>query len=204
MIFYLAHRYSCILYVTYILTFSLVPFLTHYRALPLHILFLLITRVPSQDRLFLIGRYFVDGLLSHPLQNALSLLPAPSPTFTELSRKSSCLQAPAIRTGHIKVKATAAGLGVWLPQGLTVASLAAAFGACFLRLQKATLGSTTVPKSHLWKLACCLWMKGKVHVVSTAPQRELNQNQTQIIRYPSPAAPLGTTQGLAAGGCSPF
>ena len=49
---------------------------------------------------------------------------------------------PAISRGH-RGTATARGLGVWLSQSLTFGSLAAAFRACFLRLQKATLGSTS-------------------------------------------------------------
>jgi len=35
------------------------------------------------------------------------------------------------------------GVGGWLSQSLTFGSLAAEFGACFLRLQNATLGSTS-------------------------------------------------------------
>jgi len=45
--------------------------------------------------------------------------------------------------GRIRGKANTRGLGAWLSQSFTFGSLAAAFGACFLRLQKATLGSTS-------------------------------------------------------------
>jgi hypothetical protein len=51
------------------------------------------------------------------------------------------LQTPVSR-GRIEGKANTRGLGVWLLQSLTFGSLAAAFGACFLRFQKATLGNT--------------------------------------------------------------
>jgi len=43
---------------------------------------------------------------------------------------------------RIRGKANTRGLGVWL-QSLTFGSLAALFGACFLGLQKVTLGSTS-------------------------------------------------------------
>jgi len=64
-------------------------------------------------------------------------------TLAELSRKYPYPQTPAISRGHIRGKANTGGLGVWPSQSLTFGSLAAAFGACFLRLQKATLGSTS-------------------------------------------------------------
>jgi len=63
-------------------------------------------------------------------------------SFAELSRKYPYPQTPAISRGHTRGKASTRGLGVWLSQSLTFGSLAAAFGACFLRLHKATLGST--------------------------------------------------------------
>ena len=62
-------------------------------------------------------------------------------TFAELSRKYPYSQTPAISRGRIEGKANARGLGVWLSQSLTFGNLAAAFGACFLRLKKASLGS---------------------------------------------------------------
>jgi len=65
-------------------------------------------------------------------------------TFAELSRKYPYPQTPAISRGCIRGKANTRGRGVWLSQSLTFGSLAAAFGACFL---KATLGST----SGRWK-----------------------------------------------------
>ena len=76
---------------------------------------------------------------------------------------------PAISRGRIEGKASTRGLGVWLSQSLTFGNLAAAFGACFLRLQEASLGSDSgrckdtlqdhawclaVAKPHLWKLGC--------------------------------------------------
>ena len=62
-------------------------------------------------------------------------------TFAELSRKDPYPQTPAISRGRIRGKINTRDLGVWLSQSLTFGSLAAAFGACFLRLQKSSLGS---------------------------------------------------------------
>ena len=56
-------------------------------------------------------------------------------TFAELSRKYPYPQTTAISRGCIKGTANTRGLGVWLSQKC---SLAAACGACFFRLQKAT------------------------------------------------------------------
>ena len=64
-------------------------------------------------------------------------------TFAELSQKYPYPQTPAISRECIRGKANPRGLGVWLSQSLTFGSLAAAFGACILRLQKAMLGSTS-------------------------------------------------------------
>jgi len=61
-------------------------------------------------------------------------------TFAQLSQKYPYPQTPAISRGRIRGKANTRGLRVWLSQSLTFGSLAAAFGACFLRLQKAALG----------------------------------------------------------------
>jgi hypothetical protein len=60
--------------------------------------------------------------------------------FAELSRKS---EDPSHQQGGIGGKANTRGLGVWLSQSFTFGSLAAACGACFLKIQKATLGSTS-------------------------------------------------------------
>jgi len=57
-------------------------------------------------------------------------------TFAELLRKYPYPQT--LSRGCIRGKANTRGLGVWLSQSLTFGSLAAAFGACFLRPQKAT------------------------------------------------------------------
>jgi len=64
-------------------------------------------------------------------------------TFAELSRKYPYSQRPRPSAGGalIEGKANTRGLGVWLSQSLTFGNLPAAFGACFLRLQKASLGS---------------------------------------------------------------
>ena len=92
-----------------------------------------ITESPFQDRLLLIRQFFWKAYWAHSfaelLRNFRENYPYP--------------QTPAISRGRIKGKAKARSLGVWLSQSLTFGSLAAAFGACFLRLQKATLGSTS-------------------------------------------------------------
>jgi len=78
-------------------------------------------------------------------------------TFTELSRNYPYPQTLAISRRRIKGKANTRGLSVWLLQDLTFGSLAAAFGACFLRLQKATLGSTGGCKDVLQDHGIWLW-----------------------------------------------
>ena len=99
-----------------------------------------ITESPSQDKLLLIRQFF--AWLTGPLPSKCTLTFAHS--FAKLSRKyPNYLQTPAISTGGIKGKANTRGLGVWLSQSLTCESLVGAFGPCFLRLQKATLGSTS-------------------------------------------------------------
>ena len=68
-------------------------------------------------------------------------------SFAELSRnfrENTPIRRPSHQQGGAsEEKANTRGLGVWLSQSLTFGSLPAAFGACFLRLQKATLGSTS-------------------------------------------------------------
>ena len=62
-------------------------------------------------------------------------------TLAKLSRKYPYSQTPAISRGELKEKRTPVCLGAWLSQSLAFGNLAAASGACFLRLQKASLGS---------------------------------------------------------------
>jgi len=64
-------------------------------------------------------------------------------SFEKLARKYPYPQTPAIGRARIRGKANTRGLGAGLSQSLTLGSLAAAFGACFLRLHKATLGNTS-------------------------------------------------------------
>jgi hypothetical protein len=107
-------------------------------------------------------------------------------TFAELTRKYPYPQTPDISRGRIRGKENTRGLGVWLSQSLTFGSFAAAFGACFLRLQKATLAVPAAGARMCFKTAVfgcgeashweawLLPMKGKVNV-----------------RYHSPAGPPG-------------
>ena len=132
-------------------------------------------------------------------------------TFAELSRK---YPYPAISRGRIEGKASTRGLGDWLSQSLTFGNLAVAFGACFSRLQKASLGSDSGRirqvqgcASGPWCLAvtCCheasplevrlLPMKGKAIVQKHNHTGEMNQNQTEILWCPSPAGPRAAVGG---------
>ena len=85
--------------------------------------------------------FFLQGLLTHLLQHVLWLSPAPSQNFREHSRTYPYSQTPAISRGRIEGKGNTRGLGDWLSQSITFGNLAAAFGACFSRLQKASSGS---------------------------------------------------------------
>ena len=85
-----------------------------------------ITESPSQDRLLLMRQFFAR--LTAPLsQNALWLSPTLSQNFREISLSAD----PSHQQGAHQRGKKESG------------SLAAAFGACFLRLQKVTLGSTS-------------------------------------------------------------
>ena len=83
----------------------------------------------------------VTARFTGPLPSKCTLTFAQS--FAELSRKYPHPQAPANSRGRIRGTASTRGLGVWPSQSFAFGSLAAAFGACFLRFQKATLGSTS-------------------------------------------------------------
>ena len=124
-------------------------------------------------------------------------------SFAELSQnfrrtfaKTSLSADPSHQQKAHQRKTNTRGLGAWLSQSLLFGSLAAAFGACFLRLQKATLGSTSGrSKDSLHDHGVWLWRsltfgsyEGKVNVRSTSPHSELNQNQAD---YPSPAGSPG-------------
>ena len=113
---------------------------------------------------FWLGTFFAQGLLGHSLQSALWLSAAPSQNFRENTPIIPLSTDPSHQQGGApEEKQTPRGLGVWLSQSLTFGSLAAAFGACFLRLQKATLGSTSgrckdVLQDHgiwLWRSLTC-------------------------------------------------
>ena len=103
-------------------------------------------------------------------------------TFAELSRKYPYPQTPAISRGCIRGKANTRGLGVWLSQSLTFGSLAAAFGACFLKLQKATFGSTSgrckdVLQDHgIWRCHSTAGPPGRQEVVALTSCNIYNDN----------------------------
>ena len=86
---------------------------------------------------------FCQAYWATPFKMHFGFRPLLFRTFAELSQTYPYPQTPAISRGRIRGNANNRGLGVWLSQSLTFGSLAAAFGACFLRLQKATLGSTS-------------------------------------------------------------
>ena len=144
--------------------------------------------------------FFLQGLPTHPLQHALWLPPAPSQNFRGTFAKKSYSQTPAISRGHIEGKASTRGLGVWLSQSLTFGNLAAAFGACFLGLQKASLGSDSsrckdaLQDHGVWLSrslthgSSAATYEGQDDCPKAPPHRELNQNQTNL-RCPSPAGP---------------
>ena len=124
-------------------------------------------------------------------------------TFAELSRKYPYSQTPAISRARIEGKASTRGLGVWLSQSLTFGNLAAAFGACFLRLQKGPLGSDSgrgkdVLQDHGVWLSRSLTFGSSAatnHCPKAPPHRVTEQNQTEILRCPSPAGPRAAVGG---------
>ena len=130
--------------------------------------------------------FFCQGLLAHPLQHALWLSPALSHNFRGTFAKISLF------TEWTEGKANTRGLGVWLSQSLTFGNLATAFGACFLRLQKASLGSDSGRCKDVLQVHG-VWLSRSLAFGSSAatyegcdcpqapPHRELNQNQTEIL-----------------------
>ena len=107
-----------------------------------------ITASPSQDKWLLIRQVFAR--LTGQLPSKCTWLVPTLSTFAEFSRKYPYPQAPAISRGRTRGKANTRALGVWLSQTLTFGSLAAAFGACFLRLQRATLGKEVLQDHGIW------------------------------------------------------
>ena len=118
-------------------------------------------------------------------------------TFAELSRQ---YPYPAISRGRIEGKASTRGLGDWLSQSLTFGNLAVAFGACFSRLQKASLGSDSgrmrqvqgcasgpwclaVTKPHLWKLGCYLWRARRLSKSTTTQETEPEPNRNSLVPF---------------------
>ena len=143
----------------------------------------------------LLTSFFLQGLLTHPLKHAHWLSPTPSRNFREnipIHRpRPSAHQGPwclALAKPHF-----------W--------NLPAAFGACFLRLQKSWLGSDSgrckdVLQDHGVWLSRSLTFgssaatyEGQSDCPKAPPHRELNQNQTEILRCPSPAGPQAAMGG---------
>jgi len=125
-------------------------------------------------------------------------------TFAELSQKYPYSQTLAISTGRIEGQANTRGLGVWLSQSLTFGNLAAAFGACFLGLQKSSLGSDSgrckdaLQDHGVWLSRSLTFGSSPARqsdCPKAPPHRELNQNQTEILRCPSPAGPQAAVGG---------
>ena len=94
-----------------------------------------------------------------------------------------------------------------ISRGRTFGNLAAAFGACFSRLQKASLSSGSgrckdVLQDHSVWLSRGLTFgssaatyEGQGNCPKVQPHRELNQNQTEILWCPSPAGPRAAVGG---------
>ena len=102
----------------------------------------LASRNPFSGQIVADSVCFWQGLLTHPLQHGLRLSPAPSQNFCGPFAEISLFTDPGHqRGGRIEGKANTRGLGVWLLQSLPFGNLAAACGASFLTLQKASLGS---------------------------------------------------------------
>ena len=128
-------------------------------------------------------------------------------SFAELSRTYPYSQTPAISRGRIEGKGNTRGLGDWLSRSITFGNLAAAFGACFSRLQKASLGSDSgrckdVLQDHGAWLSRSLTFgssaasyEGQGDCPRAPPHRELNQNQTDILWCPSPAGAQAAVGG---------
>ena len=101
----------------------------------------LASRNPFSGQIVADSVCFWQGLLTHPLQHGLRLSPAPSQNFRGPFAEISLFTDPGHQRGRIEGKANTRGLGVWLLQSLPFGNLAAACGASFLTLQKASLGS---------------------------------------------------------------
>ena len=129
---------------------------------------------------------FCKAYCATPFKMHFDFRPLLCKTFAELSRKYPYPQTPAISRGRIRRKANTRGLGVWLSQSLTFGSLAAACGSCFLRLQKATLGSTSgrckdvLQDSGIW-----LWRSLTFGNLAATYKGKVN------VRYHSPAGHPG-------------
>ena len=121
-----------------------------------------------------LGNLFCKACWATPFKMHFDFRPLLHRTFAELSRKYPYPQTTAIRRGCIRGKANTKRLGVWLSQSFTFGSLAASFGACFSRLQKATLRSTSTRSKGFTMVFGCgeaspsearlLPMKGKVNM----------------------------------------
>ena len=161
-------------------------------------------KVPSQDRL-LLTRFFWQGLLAHPLQHALWLLPAPSHNFRGTFAKISLFTDPDHQQGVHWRKSE--HQGPWCLALAKLGNLATACRACFLRLQTASLGSDSgrckdaLQDHGVWLSRSLAFgssaatYEGQGDCPQAPPHRELNQNQTKILWCPSPAGPRAAVGG---------
>jgi hypothetical protein len=108
-----------------------------------------ITESPSQDKWLLIRQFFAR-LTGQLPSKCTWLVPTLSQNFRGTFAKIPLSAGPSHQQGRTRGKANTRALGVWLSQTLTFGSLAAAFGACFLRLQRATLGKEVLQDHGMW------------------------------------------------------
>ena len=135
---------------------------------------------------------FCARLTGPPLQNARWLSPAPSQNLRGTFANISLSADPAISRGLMKGKANTRGLVF----GSGRASLLEAW---LLHLEFVSWDFKKNYHSSQCQQGCASgWGEAsplearKVNVRSTGPHSELNQDQTEILRYPSPAGAPGS------------
>ena len=132
---------------------------------------------------------FWQGLLTHPLQHGLRLSPAPSQNFQTLASSG----------GRSEGNANIRGLGVWLLQSNPFGNLAAACGASFLTLEKASLGSDSgrcqdVLQDH------AVWLSRSLTFGSSAATYEATTQATEPEPNRNSPVPFSCQTRAAVGG----